>query len=118
MELFSSADEQFMRKLNELITSNLESEHLHVDFLTDKMAMSRASLYSKLKNIADIGVNDYINKFRLEKAVYLLSHTDRTIMDIADAVGFANQRYFSTVFKQFYHTTPTLYRQKNKVKIS
>jgi signal transduction histidine kinase/ligand-binding sensor domain-containing protein/DNA-binding response OmpR family regulator len=115
---FSSADEQFMRKLNELITSNLESEHLHVDFLTDKMAMSRASLYSKLKNIADIGVNDYINKFRLEKAVYLLSHTDRSIMDIADAVGFANQRYFSTVFKQFYHTTPTLYRQKNKVKIS
>lgn len=110
---FSSADELFMRKLNELISNNLDSENLHVDFLTDKMAMSRASLYSKLKNIADIGVNDYINKFRLEKAVYLLTHTDKSIMDIADAVGFANQRYFSTVFKQFYHTTPTLYRQKS-----
>lgn len=110
---FSSADELFMRKLNDLILNNLDSENLHVDFLTDKMAMSRASLYSKLKNIADIGVNDYINKFRLEKAVYLLSHTDKSIMDIADAVGFANQRYFSTVFKQFYHITPTLYRQKN-----
>lgn len=113
---FSSADELFMRKLNELITNNLDSEQLHVDFLTDKMAMSRASLYSKLKNIADIGVNDYINKFRLEKAVHLLSHTDKSIMEIADAVGFANQRYFSTVFKQFYHITPTLYRQKNNLK--
>lgn len=109
---FSNADELFMRRLNELIAENLNNGHLHVDFLTDKMAMSRASLYSKLKSIADIGVNDYINTFRLEKAAYLLSHTDQSIMDIADAVGFANQRYFSTVFKQFYHTTPTMYRQK------
>lgn len=113
---FSSADELFMLKLNDLIAKNLDSGNLHVDFLTDKMAMSRASLYSKLKNIAGIGVNDYINKFRLEKAVYLLSNTDKSIMEIADAVGFANQRYFSTVFKQFYHTTPTLYRQKNILK--
>jgi AraC-like DNA-binding protein len=105
-----------MTKLNQLIANNLDNENLHVDFITDKMAMSRASLYSKLKSIADIGVNDYINKFRLEKAVYLLSHTDKSIMDIADAVGFTNQRYFSTVFKQFYQMTPTLYRQKNKVK--
>ncbi|PST82713.1 hybrid sensor histidine kinase/response regulator [Pedobacter yulinensis] len=113
---FSRADEEFMRKLNDLITNNLDNEQLHVEFLTDKMAMSRATLYSKLKNIADIGVNDYINKFRLEKAAYLLVHTDKSIMDIADAVGFSNQRYFSTVFKQVYQTTPTHYRQKNTVR--
>ncbi|MBC8987998.1 response regulator [Pedobacter sp. N36a] len=113
---YSSADESFMRKLNELITHNLDNEQLQVDFLTDKMAMSRASLYSKLKSIADIGVNDYINKFRLEKAAYLLSHSDLAIMEIADTVGFANQRYFSTVFKQFYHTSPTLYRKNSKAK--
>lgn len=113
---FSSADEVFMQKLNELISENLHLENLHVDFLTDKMAMSRASLYSKLKAVADIGVNDYINKFRLEKAAYLLSHSDLSMMDIADAVGFANQRYFSTVFKQYYLTTPSLYRKENSVK--
>lgn len=107
---FSSADESFIRKLNQLINENIESKDLHVDFLTDKMAMSRATLYNKLKNIADIGVNDYINKLRLERAAYLLSHTDKTIMDIADSLGFNNQRYFSTVFKQFYNCTPTAYR--------
>jgi signal transduction histidine kinase/ligand-binding sensor domain-containing protein/DNA-binding response OmpR family regulator len=112
---FSSADELFMQKLNELIINNLGNENLHVDFLMNEMAMSRASLYSKLKKIAAVGVNDYINTFRLEKAVYLLIHTDKSIMEIADAVGFANQRYFSTVFKQVHHTTPTLYRQKHNV---
>jgi signal transduction histidine kinase/ligand-binding sensor domain-containing protein/AraC-like DNA-binding protein/ActR/RegA family two-component response regulator len=108
---FSNADELFMTKLNTLITDNLEDEHLDVDFLTDKMAMSRATLYGKLKSIADIGVNDYINKFRLDKAVYLLVNSDKNINEIADVTGFSNQRYFSTVFKQFYHATPTLYRK-------
>uniref|UniRef100_UPI003D7FE18B helix-turn-helix domain-containing protein n=1 Tax=Pedobacter sp. TaxID=1411316 RepID=UPI003D7FE18B len=96
---------------------NIESKDLHVNFLTDKMAMSRATLYNKLKQIADIGVNDYINKLRLERAAYLLTHTDKSIMEIADSLGFNNQRYFSTVFKQFYQTTPTAYRNsKHQVK--
>jgi len=111
---FSSADERFINKLNQLINDNLESKNLHVDFLTDKMAMSRATLYNKLKNIADIGVNDYINKLRLERAAQLLLHTDKSIMEIADSLGFNNQRYFSTVFKQYYNCTPTAYRNKEK----
>ena len=111
---FSSADERFINKLNQLINDNLESKNLHVDFLTDKMAMSRATLYNKLKNIADIGVNDYINKLRLERAAQLLLHTDKSIMEIADSLGFNNQRYFSTVFKQYYNCTPTAYRNREK----
>jgi signal transduction histidine kinase/DNA-binding response OmpR family regulator/streptogramin lyase len=111
---FSSADERFICKLNQLINDNLESKNLHVDFLTDKMAMSRATLYNKLKNIADIGVNDYINKLRLERAAQLLLHTDKNIMEIADSLGFNNQRYFSTVFKQYYNCTPTTYRNREK----
>lgn len=111
---FSSADERFISKLNQLINDNLESKNLHVDFLTDKMAMSRATLYNKLKNIADIGVNDYINKLKLERAAQLLLHTDNSIMEIADSLGFNNQRYFSTVFKQYYNCTPTAYRNKEK----
>ena len=110
---FSSADELFIIKLNELIRDNIESKDLHVNFLTDKMAMSRATLYNKLKQIADIGVNDYINKLRLERACYLLTHTDKNIMEIADSLGFNNQRYFSTVFKQFYKITPTAYRNEH-----
>ncbi len=114
---FSRADERFISKLNQLIMENLDSKDLHVDFLTDKMAMSRATLYNKLKQIADIGVNDYINKFRLEKAALLLAQTDKSIMEIADNLGFNNQRYFSTVFKQHYGSTPTAYRNEKQQKV-
>ena len=33
----------------------------------------------KMKALTNIGVNDYINKFRIEKAVDLLTHTDLSI---------------------------------------
>lgn len=108
---YSTADEKFIAKLNSLIVENLENPELDVDFLIDKMAMSRASLYSKLKSIGDIGVNDYINKLRLERAAHLLTSTDKSIMEITEVIGFANQRYFSTVFKEFYKMTPTQYRK-------
>ncbi|SER91793.1 hybrid sensor histidine kinase/response regulator transcription factor [Pedobacter rhizosphaerae] len=110
---FSRADELFMKKLNSLIADNLDKDGLDVEFLIDKMTMSRASLYHKLKNIADIGVNDYINKFRLERAAQLLRSTDMSIVEIAYSLGFNTQRYFSTVFRQAYGVTPTSYRQQN-----
>lgn len=110
-QTYSSADEKFMNKLNSLIIENLEKPALDVDFLIDKMAMSRASLYSKLKSIGDIGVNDYINRSRLEKSTYLLTNTDKSISEITEMIGFASQRYFSTVFKQHYNLTPSNYRK-------
>ena len=77
---FSNADEKFLLKLNKLITDNLNSPDLDVNFLTDKMAMSRASLYNKMKAVTDMGVNDYINKCRMEKAIQLLAATQLCIL--------------------------------------
>lgn len=44
----------------------MAGEELSIKFLTDKMAMSRASLYNKVKLLTGLGVNDYINKLRIE----------------------------------------------------
>ena len=48
-------------------------------FLTDKMAMSRTSLYNKIKALTGIGANDYINRIRIEKAVQLLTDTQLSL---------------------------------------
>lgn len=92
---FSNADEKFLLKLNKLIQENLSDSNMDVKFITENIGMSRASLYNKLKQLTDMGVNDYINKFRIEKATQLLTQTDLSIMEIADMTGFSNQRYFN-----------------------
>ncbi len=40
--------------------------------------MSRASLYTKLKALTGIGLNEYINKLKMEKAIQLITTTDFT----------------------------------------
>ena len=47
----SSADADFIKKLDQIINENLSSEKLSIKYLTDTMAMSRASLYNKVKQI-------------------------------------------------------------------
>lgn len=108
---FSQADEKFLLKINKIITDNLENTELDVKFICKEIGMSRASLYNKLKAITNMGANDYINKFRMEKAISLISATDLTITEIAEKVGFSTSRYFSTAFKQYTGETPTSYKK-------
>jgi len=112
----NNIDDEFLIKLSKVINENLNNSELNIDFLTDKMAMSRTSLYNKIKALTGIGANDYINRIRIEKAVQLLTDTQLSITEISEEVGFTYQRYFSTAFKQIKGVTPTQFRsdQKNK----
>ena len=111
---FSQADETFLLKLNKIILEHLDSSHLDVTFICKEIGMSRASLYNKLKALTDMGANDYINKFRMEKAITLITSTDLSFTEIAEKVGFTTSRYFSTAFKQYTGETPTQYKEKRK----
>ena len=110
---FSNADEQFMIKLNEMIDQNLSQPDLDVKFLTAQMAMSRTSLYNKIKELTGMGANDYINRRRIDKAIILLTQSDMSITEISEQVGFTYQRYFSTLFKEMKGMTPSHFRAQH-----
>lgn len=110
---FSNADEQFMIKLNEIIDQNLSQPDLDVKFLTAQMAMSRTSLYNKVKELTGMGANDYINRRRIDKAIILLTQSDMSITEISEQVGFTYQRYFSTLFKEMKGMTPSQFRAQH-----
>ena len=110
----SKEDEDFINKLNTLINENMAGGELSIKFLTDNMAMSRASLYNKVKLLTGLGVNDYINRLRIERSVFLLTNTNMNINEISYEVGFSYPRYFSTSFKQVKGMTPTRFKEENK----
>ena len=110
----SKEDEEFLNKLNMLIHENMAGGELSIKFLTDKLSMSRAYLYNKVKFLTGLGVNDYINRLRIEKSVFLLTNTNMNINEISYEVGFSYPRYFSTSFKQIKGMTPTRFKEENK----
>ena len=112
----SEADQAFLNKMDQLINDNLSNEELSIKFLMDHLAMSRASLYNKVKALTGMGVNDYINRIRIERSVHLLTHTNMSINEISYEVGFSYPRYFSTSFKQVKGMTPTKFKEENRKK--
>lgn len=59
-------------------------------------------------------LQDYIVRFRVERAANLLMYSEEGISDIAEYVNFPSQSYLGKVFKKYKGMTPQKYRDKFK----
>lgn len=55
----------------------------------------------------------YHQMIRCQKAGELLTHTDRSISEVGEAVGFVSSSHFSHVFRRVTGCTPSEYRQRH-----
>ena len=103
----------FINKIENYIRENISDPELNVDALASYMAMSRASLYSRVKSVYGHGVSQFIDNIRMKEACRLLSETSLSIAEVSDKIGYATYRYFSTKFKKCYGLSPREYRKNN-----
>ncbi len=75
--------------------------------------MSEGHFYRFFKNALNRTPVDYINNYRIVKALYLLKETDKKVSDIALDVGFDNISYFINTFKHYVCCTPKEYRKRH-----
>lgn len=54
-------------------------------------------------------ISDYVNALRIKTAIYLLRHSQRTVADIADYLGYCDPSYFHRVFKRETGQAPSAY---------
>lgn len=106
----SLIEREFLNKINSILEKNIDDSSFSVEELASKLNISRVQLYRKVKAVLGIGVGDYINNFRLEKAKELLISTSMNISEIAYSCGFASPNYFSTIFKSKYGVSPKDFR--------
>ena len=107
---FGMSEQFFLKKMNQFIEINSKNSAYTVDNLAANLNISRIQLYRKVKAILGIGVNDHINNIRLEMSKEMLKKTNKTISEIAYAVGFSTPSYFSTSFKNKFGISPKEYK--------
>ena len=56
--------------------------------------------------------NRYLQRRRVERAMWLLRSTDRTVTDVCMAVGFSSLGTFSRVFADIVGEPPSVYRRR------
>jgi len=86
------------------------SEDLSLEKVADKLQLSASYLSNLFKKESGQNFVDYITEVRIQKAKELLKSTDQKIYEIASAVGFANEYYFSKVFKKIVGESPLKFR--------
>lgn len=72
--------------------------------------LSRYHLSHLFKKEIGVGVIDYLNQIRVEKAAFYAQTTDLPIQQIANQVGFQDANYFSRMFKKYTGRSPREFR--------
>jgi AraC-like DNA-binding protein len=82
------------------------------DRLAEEMGLTRPALSRAFRRDTGMSLKQYISRYRLGEARKLLVHSELTVADIADRLGFNDWCYFSRFFKRQTGETPGAYRVK------
>lgn len=113
LKKLTTPEELFIRKLMEVIESNLENPDFSVSELVREIGMSRTILYKKVNTLTNHSVATLIKYVRLKKAADILANTSYPVSDVAFMVGFNDRKHFSREFKKVYKLSPTDYKNAN-----
>jgi YesN/AraC family two-component response regulator len=81
--------------------------NISIPRIAERLLISPSHLMHVFKENVGRTVNDYITEFRLLKAKHILKHEPyRNIGDVAQMVGYSDEKYFGQVFKKHTGMTP------------
>lgn len=99
-----------IQKVLNQINLNLTSD-LGLSTLSKMFNISAGYLSTLFKKETGITLTDYVNKKRVEHAIFLLNTTQLQIQTIASYCGVDDINYFTRIFKKFTDMTPKKYRE-------
>lgn len=102
----NKADESFLEELTGVIQKNISEPEFNVDNLAEKMNLSRSSLHRKIKGIAQITPNEFIQLERLKMAAQLIQSGEYRINEVCYIVGFNSSSYFAKCFQKQFGVLP------------
>ena len=100
------AESAFLVRFREVVEARLEDSEVSVDDLAAEMNLSRVQLYRKVKQITGSSPVELLRTTRLKRAYQLLLTTDKSVSEVAYAVGFTAPSYFTKCFKEEYGMVP------------
>lgn len=82
-------------------------QRISLKALADEIEVSSTYLNKKFKEETGYTFNEFLNRYRIQKAVDEMQRGDYRIYELANMTGFRDYRYFVTVFKKYVGCAPT-----------
>lgn len=88
------------------------SEDLKLSDIARHVALNETYLSHLFKRSTSYSITEYLNIIRINKAKECLKDKSVNVYRVAEQVGYANESYFSKVFKQYTGMTPKEYKNQ------
>lgn len=101
-----------IQKVKDFVSEHYR-EPLNLAVIANYVNYNESYISRLFKQINGIGLNDYMNQYRIEQAKKYLKETNDSIQQIAINTGFDTSQYFSSVFKKYCGVSPSDYRMRS-----
>ena len=88
--------------------------HKEVNWYADKMNLTPRYLTTTIRKVSGYTVSDWLVRFIIKDAKYLLKHSEMTVQQVAYELNFPNQSFFGKFFKKHTGMSPGAYRNSNE----
>lgn len=82
------------------------AEHISLTDLSQELNISCTHLNAKFKEETGYTFHNFLNEYRIRKAVELQQEGNIKLYEIAEMVGFSDYKYFNRVFKKYTGYSP------------
>ncbi len=108
---YTKEEQKFLLRCREIIDDNISNPDFNVDFLAEKLAMSHSTLYKKLKQMTGMSLIEFVNDYKIYKAVQAFKEGQTNVVKVAEMCGFGDIKNFRQLFKRKMNMTPKQYVQ-------
>jgi len=108
-KIINPADEKFLTLFMQITEQVWNDEDFNVVDFSKKIGLSKAQLYRKVTALTGNSPNEFINNYRLSRALKLIERKDGNISEVAFETGFNNPSYFSKCFQKRFGILPSEY---------
>lgn len=106
---YTKEEQRFLLKCKEVIDEHLMDSDFGVVFLAEKMGMSHSSFYRKIKSVMGMTGMDFINEYRIFKAVQMFKSGETNVSAVCVKCGFNDVKSFRDAFKKKMNISPKQY---------
>lgn len=111
---FSETRTKSGKQLIEVIRKYVQEQYrtVNLEHISQTFFINKNYFCSLFKSVTGESFMDYLTAVRIDQAKRLLLESELKAYEIAEQVGYKDQRYFSQVFKKATGVQPTQYRQQ------
>ena len=88
------------------------AEELSLQGMSERFYLSREYISRRFKQQYGVNLSEYVLTIRMNEAKRLLETSRQRIYEVAQAVGFSDDKYFRKVFKKQVGVTPNEFREQ------